>query len=89
MFCIESVICVFKFMKVFKSIRPDFNSNSLKLIFKSKVIRFDLFSTQKFNHPSLNKNSTNVGLECSVASYSHSPSVHSVRPALSALQSLS
>jgi hypothetical protein len=34
------------------------------------------------------KKPTNVGLECSVVSYSHSPSVHSVTPALSALQAL-
>ena len=33
-------------------------------------------------------NPTNVGLECSIVSYSHSPSVHSVTPALSALQAL-
>ena len=34
------------------------------------------------------KNPTNVGLEYSFASYSHSPSLHSVTPALSALQAL-
>ena len=45
-----------------------------------------IIQTMKFNY--IEKNPTNMGLECSVVSYSHSPSVHSVTPALSALQAL-
>ena len=64
----------------------------LKRFFKNKVEnhgepwRTILYQTMKFNY--IEKNPTNMGLECSVVSYSHSPSVHSVTPALSALQAL-